>query len=181
MKYGKLIELDKTTAKDVEFVARATGYDREGANFSLINVEKWDNEFAVIGCDGRRLHVAMLSEKDADLIELEIGMYVYIKSGKNRFLAQTKNPDLRYPNAQKVIPTDPPLFHTEICTDAGPSGYASMIQFFRSFPEPVGIQLHFINDLPCRTWDVYYRGNRKAVVFKSGNLKAAIMTIALDA
>lgn len=181
MKYGKLIEISKFVAGDVKFAVKAIGENRENAAFGLINVEKWGNEFAIIGCDGRRLHVATISEEVAEEIGLEAGLHTYIKHGKSHLLAKVEDPDLVYPNVLKVIPTDPPLFHTEICTDAGPSGYASMIQFFRSFPDPVGIQLHFINDLPYRTWDVYYRGNRKAVVFKSGNLKAAIMTIALDA
>jgi hypothetical protein len=53
-----------------------------------------------------------------------------------------------------------------------------LVRFIREFPEPTAIRLRHLAGLGTEDdWAVEWRGNRKAVVFESGNKKAAAMPV----
>ena len=198
MKYGTFIESQGVFTQELRFLAKAVSDDetRYFMDFMLIEPSEAEDKredksaplFRGVATDGRRLHlVDPLNSAAAPVFGLCPGFW-HVVSNKASCVQIALVPDFQgqFPVYRKVIPGEEVLHHSEffgftLSGRRAMEGGRELSRFFRAFPEPTPLQLSYIADLGIDTpWKVEWRGNKKAVTFKSGNKTAIIMPMQAD-
>jgi hypothetical protein len=185
MIYETFIEAAGLFAGEIGFLAKALSDDETRPFMQHIHIEmseKKEGAFLGAATDGRRLHIVdPLSCIDG--LGLAPGEWRRLKADRCRriaWIAKIAEKDAgQFPAWRRVIPTGEPAYTTQfngLSLDRRRFDSCGLVKFIREFPEPTVINLTYLADLGTDDeWDVSYRGNTKALVFESGNIKAVIM------
>jgi hypothetical protein len=191
MVYGTFVEAYGEFSREIAFLSRAVGNDRTRDFMNHILIEPSDGEagrLKGVSTDGRRLHIVdPLSCPDDTGVEA--GAWRPLRTGKrSSWMARITSSEAgRYPDYRRVIPRDEPVFTFELPRlprGNGLSGYDNMpdlVRFFREFPEPVAINMNYINSLDhLLCWKVTWYGNGKPVLFESGTYTALMQAMSME-
>jgi hypothetical protein len=107
------------------------------------------------------------------------GNYKVLKAAKKViWLAQVLNEDFVFPNWEKVIANDTPLYRGKFDTSDISEYYKSKAKLIREFPKFTILNDKNLKKLDLgNVWDVEWHGFDKQLIFTAGNFKSVFMPI----
>jgi hypothetical protein len=157
------------------FVVRACSKDRPG--LKVLHIEQTKTGSRLVGCDGRRLHVAEISQK------IKSGDYKAVMTKEAVGLAKSGDGFL-YPNWINVVPSK---IGKRGFINLENSGFGKNREeteklsiAFNSFVRQTGetVNLRYIEDLSKKHWAIYCQdGKGKAVVLKEKGAEDAVYAV----
>lgn len=186
MEYGKFIVLD--SPQYLPFITAVNKCVSDDITRYFMN-QMYFTEGKLIGTDGRRLAMYECEYlKDA----LKEGQFYRVLKVSKKYIWIVEVFDCgEFPNYKRIIPDDPEnppkktlKFSTSKKQDIKSAEWAKLLT---GFPEPTGLNIQFINDLPVECeYVVHWRDSKHDLVFETGYVNGygkyteIIMPVMLD-
>jgi hypothetical protein len=159
------------------FVVKAISKDPGRPHFAGLHIEQAKTGCCIVACDGRRLHVAEISQK------ISSGDYKPVMTKDAISLCQMED-EIRFPNWQKVVPDNTDKRGVIDLENAGfgkdQKQTEKLALAFNAFLRQTGetINLRYLEDLTKKPWAVYCQSEKgKAVILKESGSKDMVYAV----